>query len=136
MSARLRSKRNTKNRFYLKSKVTCYITMFFIFKKVKETMLEFSQGTARVFWIYFALIHYQYKSDSKQHSTLSYFQHNELKLAIKNGTKKTLKFSSKMIGDFNDESKFLHKLLLTERQVFKLRKAFTNNLSANIIIKL
>ena len=41
-----------------------------------------------------------------------------------------------MIGDFNDESKFLHKLLLTEKQAFKLRKAFTNNLSANIIIKL
>ena len=35
-----------------------------------------------------------------------------------------------MIGD--DETNFPHKLLLTNRQVANLRKAFTNYLSANI----
>ena len=37
-----------------------------------------------------------------------------------------------MIGDSNDETNFLNKLLLTERQVSKLRKAIVNILSANI----
>ena len=37
-----------------------------------------------------------------------------------------------MIDDSTDETYFLHKLLLTERQVSKLRKGFANNLSANI----
>ena len=37
-----------------------------------------------------------------------------------------------MIGDSNDETNFPHKLSLTERQVSKLPKAFTNNSSANI----
>ena len=35
-----------------------------------------------------------------------------------------------MIGD--DETNFLHKLLLTNRQVSNLRKAFANHLSADI----
>ena len=35
-----------------------------------------------------------------------------------------------MIGD--DETNFRHKLLLTNRQVANLRKAFVNNLSTNI----
>ena len=37
-----------------------------------------------------------------------------------------------MIGDSNDETNFLNKLLLTERQVSKLRKAIVNISSANI----
>ena len=37
-----------------------------------------------------------------------------------------------MIGDFNDETNFLHKLLLTDRQVLSIRKAFTDNSSADI----
>ena len=37
-----------------------------------------------------------------------------------------------MIGDSNDESNFPHKLLLTKRQVPNIRKAFTNNTSADI----
>ena len=31
-------------------------TMFFTIEKAKETTLDFSQGTVRVLWIYFALI--------------------------------------------------------------------------------
>ena len=37
-----------------------------------------------------------------------------------------------MIGDSNDESNFLHKLSLTNRQVLNIRKAFSNNSSADI----
>ena len=36
-----------------------------------------------------------------------------------------------MIGDSNDEAHFPHKLLLTDAQVSRLRKAFANNSSAN-----
>ena len=36
-----------------------------------------------------------------------------------------------MIGDSNDESNFSHKLLLTNRQVLNIRKAFANNISAD-----
>ena len=44
----------------------------------------------------------------------------------------TLKISSNFVGDSNDENNFPHKLLLTNTQVSKLRKAFANNSSANI----
>ena len=37
-----------------------------------------------------------------------------------------------MTGDSNDENNFLHKLLLTVKQVLRLRKAFANDSSANI----
>ena len=37
-----------------------------------------------------------------------------------------------MIGDSNDETNFLNKLLLTDIQVSKLRKAIVNISSANI----
>ena len=37
-----------------------------------------------------------------------------------------------MIGNPNDETNFQHKLLLTNRQVVNLRKAFANNSSVNI----
>ena len=47
-------------------------------------------------------------------------------------TEVTLKFSSNVVGDSNDEINFPHKLLLTNQQVSRLRKAFLNNSSANI----
>ena len=38
-----------------------------------------------------------------------------------------------MVGNLNDEAaNFLHELLLTDRQVTNLCKAFANNSSANI----
>ena len=37
-----------------------------------------------------------------------------------------------MIGNCNDETNLLHKLLLIDRQVVSLCKAFTNNLSPYI----
>ena len=57
-------------------------------------------------------------------------QLNKFKSAIKNETEVVLRFSSNMIGD--NETNFLHKLFLTNRQVSNLRKAFANNLSTDI----
>ena len=61
---------------------------------------------------------------------LSNSQVNKLKSAIKNETKVILRLSSNMTGD--DETNFPHKLLLTNRQVGNLRKAFANYLSTGI----
>ena len=63
---------------------------------------------------------------------LSNSQLNKLKSGITNGTEVTLKISSNVVGDSNDENNFLHKFLLTNTQVSKLCKAFTNASSANI----
>ena len=63
---------------------------------------------------------------------LSNSQLNKLKSGIKNNTKVTLRFSSNVVEDSNDENNFPHKLLLTNTQVSKLRKTFANNLSVNI----
>ena len=61
---------------------------------------------------------------------LSNSQLNKLKSAIKNETEVVLRLSSNMIGD--NETNFPHKLLLTNRQVSNLRKAFTDNSSTDI----
>ena len=61
---------------------------------------------------------------------LSNSQLNKLKSPIKNETEEILRLSSNMIGD--NETNFLHKFLLTNRQVANLRKAFANYLSADI----
>ena len=61
---------------------------------------------------------------------LSNSQLNKLKSAMKNKTEAVLRLLSNMVGD--DETNFPHKLLLTNRQVANLRKAFANNLSTDI----
>ena len=61
---------------------------------------------------------------------LSNSQLNKFKSAIKNETKVVLRLSSNMIGD--NETDFPDKLLLTNRQVANIRKAFANNSSADI----
>ena len=63
---------------------------------------------------------------------LSNSQINKLKSGIKNGTEITLRISSIIVGDSNNENNFLHKLLLTNTQVSRLCKTFANGLSANI----
>ena len=63
---------------------------------------------------------------------LSNSQLNELKSAIKNETDVVIRLSPNMIGDSNDETNFSHKLLLTDRQVSSIRKAFSNNSSVDI----
>ena len=42
------------------------------------------------------------------------------------------KILSTVVSDSNDENNFLHKLLLTNKKVLRLRKAFANGSSANI----
>ena len=61
---------------------------------------------------------------------LSNSQRNKLKPAIKNKTEVVLRLSSNMIGD--NETNFPHNLLLTNRQVANLLKAFANYLSIDI----
>ena len=57
---------------------------------------------------------------------------NKLKSGIKYGTEVTLKLSSNVVGDSNDENNFPYQLLLTNTKVSRLRNAFANNFSANI----
>ena len=45
-----------------------------------------------------------------------------------------MKISSNVVGDSNDKNNFSHKLLLTNTQVSKLRKAFVINSSAHTIL--
>ena len=63
---------------------------------------------------------------------LSNSQLNKLKSGIKNNTEVTLKILSNVIGDSNDENNFRRKLLISNTQVSRLRKAFANNSLANI----
>ena len=60
---------------------------------------------------------------------LSNSQPIKLKSAIKNGIEVTLNLSWNIIGDSNDENNFPHKLLLTNTQVSRFRKAFSNGSS-------
>ena len=57
---------------------------------------------------------------------------NKLKAAIKNETDVVLRISSGMVGNSNDNTNFPHNLLLTDRQVANIRKAFANNLSTDV----
>ena len=57
-------------------------------------------------------------------------QFNKLKSIIKIKTGVALRLSLNMLGD--GETSFPHKLLLTNRQVENLRKAFTNKSSTDI----
>ena len=61
---------------------------------------------------------------------LSNLQLNKLKSAIKNKNEVVSRLSSNMVGD--DETNFPHQLLLTNRQVANLCKAFTNKSSTDI----
>ena len=63
---------------------------------------------------------------------LSNSQLTKLKCGIKNNTEVTLKLSSNIIGDSNDQNDFPRKFLLTNTQVSKHRKSFANGSSANI----
>ena len=64
---------------------------------------------------------------------LSNSQLNKLKSAIKNETDVVLRLSSNMIGNSDDNTNFPHELLLTNRQVANLRKAFSKNTSTDIM---
>ena len=61
---------------------------------------------------------------------ISNSQLNKFKSAVKNETEVVLRLSSNMIGD--NETNYPHQLLLTNRQVANIRKAFANNSSIDI----
>ena len=63
---------------------------------------------------------------------LSNSQLNKLKSSIKNETDVVLRISSNMVSNSNDNTNFPHELLLTNRQVANIRKAFTNHSSIDI----
>ena len=58
---------------------------------------------------------------------LSTFQLNKLKSTIKNENDVVIRLFPSMISDSNDKTNFPHELLLTNRQVFSICKAFANN---------
>ena len=55
---------------------------------------------------------------------LSNSQLNKLKSSIKNETDVVLRISSHLVSNSNDNTNFSHELLLTNRQVANIRKAF------------
>ena len=59
-------------------------------------------------------------------------QLNKLKSAIKNENNVVIRLSLNMIGDSNDKGNFPHELLLTNKQVSSICKAFANNSSVDI----
>ena len=59
-------------------------------------------------------------------------QLDKLKAAIEGGTEVVLRLSSNMIGDSDVKINFPHELLLTNRQVSNLRKAFADKSSTDI----
>ena len=63
---------------------------------------------------------------------LSNSQLSKQKSAIKNETDVALRLSSNMIDNSDDNTNFPHELLLTNRQVANLRKAFANYTSKDI----
>ena len=64
---------------------------------------------------------------------LSNSQLNRLKSSIKNETDVVLRISSNMVSNSNDNNTDVpHELLLTNRQVANIRKAFAKNISTDI----
>ena len=59
-------------------------------------------------------------------------QLNKLKSSIKNEIDVVLKISSNMVDNSNDNTNFPHELLLTNRQVANILKAFANHSSTDI----
>ena len=68
---------------------------------------------------------------NRLNTKLSNSELNKLQSAIKNENDVVIRLSPDMIGDANDKGKFPHELLLTNRQVPSIRKAFTNNSSVD-----
>ena len=57
---------------------------------------------------------------------------NKLKSSIKNQTDVVLRISSNIVSNSNDNTHFPHELLLTNRQVANICKAFAKNTSTDI----
>ena len=63
---------------------------------------------------------------------LSNSQLNKLKSSIENENDVVLRISSNIVSNSNDNTNFPHELLLTNRQVANIRKAFANHSSIDI----
>ena len=63
---------------------------------------------------------------------LSTSQLNKLSSVIKNENDVVIRLSPSMIGDSNYKTNFSHELLLTNRQVSSICKAFANNSPVDI----
>ena len=63
---------------------------------------------------------------------LSNSQLSKLKSSIKNENDVVLRILSNMVSNSNDNTNFPHELLLTNRQVANIRKAFAKNTSTDI----
>ena len=81
-------------------------------------------------WIILILINIKMTQYNGLNVKLSNSQLNKFKSAIKNETEVVLRLPSNMIGD--NETNFPHQLLLTNRQVANICKAFANNSSIDI----
>ena len=81
-----------------------------LLKKQKKTVLIFSQKTVNFFFFF---------CSNTSNVKFSHSQLKKLKLVIKNGIEVTLILSSNVVSDSNYENNFLHKLLLTNTQVFQ-----------------
>ena len=69
---------------------------------------------------------------NRLNTKLSNSQLNKLKSAIENKNEVVTRLSPNTIGDSNDQTSFPDELLLTDRQVSSIRKAFANNSSVDI----
>ena len=78
-------------------------------------------------WINLILINIKIIQYNSLNVKLSSSQLNKFKSAIKDETGVFLRLSSNIIGD--NETDFPHQLLLTNRQVVNICKAFANNSS-------
>ena len=63
---------------------------------------------------------------------LSNSQLNKIKSSIKNEADVVLRIPSNMVGNSNNNINFPHKLLLTNREVANIRKAFAKNTTTDI----
>ena len=81
----------------------------------------------RFCWISLILINIKMTQYNSLNVKLSNSKLNKLKSVIKTETEVVLRLSSNIIGD--NETDFPHQLLLTNRQVVNICKAFANNSS-------
>ena len=99
------------------------VRLYTILEKLKETVLKFFKGAAKVMWIIY-MVEY-----NKVNVKLSDSQLNKLKSATKNQTGVTLRMNIKMFdGNYLPQG-----LLLTTRQKTKLRNAFKNILEVKYL---
>ena len=114
--------------------------VYFILEEAKETIVDILQGTVKVlskyYRIYFKIIFnlntYKMPQYNSLNVKLSNSQLSKLKSAIKNENDVVLRLSSNMFGNSNDNTNFPHQLLLNNRQVANIRKAFAKNTSIDI----